>query len=72
LYHDVPCRICYSRVCPYGHECLRLVTPEQVTEAARDLLRETTAAPARNTQDMRDTRDGALASLRGCGEARNE
>jgi ADP-heptose:LPS heptosyltransferase len=72
LYHDVPCRICYSRVCPYGHECLRLVTPEQVTEAAHDLLRETTAAPAGNTQDMRDTRDGALASLRGCGEARNE
>src|SRR5579875_1243628 len=34
LYHDVPCRICYSRVCPYGHECLRLVTPQQVVEAA--------------------------------------
>lgn len=38
LYHEVPCRICYSRTCPLGHECLRLVTPEQVTRAALDLL----------------------------------
>jgi ADP-heptose:LPS heptosyltransferase len=41
LYHDVACRICYNRVCPYGHECLRLVTPEIVVDAASDLLRET-------------------------------
>lgn len=39
LYHDVACRICYSRVCPYGHECLRLVSPETVIEAAAELLR---------------------------------
>lgn len=38
LFHDVPCRICYSRVCPYTHDCLRLVTPEKVVEAAADLL----------------------------------
>jgi len=38
LFHDVPCSICYSRVCPYGHECLRLVTPAMVLDAARDLL----------------------------------
>ncbi len=38
LYHDVPCRICYSRVCPYGHECLRLVTPDDVVAAAAELL----------------------------------
>lgn len=38
LYHDVPCRICYSRVCPYGHECLRMVTPELVVAAARGLM----------------------------------
>jgi lipopolysaccharide heptosyltransferase II len=41
LYHDVSCRICYSRICPYGHECLRLVTPAMVVDAATDLLRET-------------------------------
>lgn len=38
LYHDVSCRLCYSRVCPYGHECLRLVSPEQVVAAASELL----------------------------------
>lgn len=43
LYHDVPCRICYSRVCPYGHECLRLVTPEKVIEEVIDLLAEASA-----------------------------
>jgi len=37
---DVPCRICYSRVCPYLHECLRLVTPEMVVEAATSLLQQ--------------------------------
>ncbi|PZW26321.1 lipopolysaccharide heptosyltransferase II [Thermosporothrix hazakensis] len=42
LYHDVPCRICYSRICPYQHECLRLVSPEQVVMAANELL---TGAP---------------------------
>ena len=41
LYHDVFCRICYSRICPYGHECLRLVTPEMVVDAATELLKET-------------------------------
>jgi ADP-heptose:LPS heptosyltransferase len=38
LNHDVPCRICYERVCPYGHECLTLVSPEAVVDAASDLL----------------------------------
>jgi lipopolysaccharide heptosyltransferase II len=38
LNHNVPCRICYSRVCPYGHECLSLVTPDDVVAAARELL----------------------------------
>jgi ADP-heptose:LPS heptosyltransferase len=37
---DVPCRICYSRACPYGHECLRLVSPSMVVDAAGELLRE--------------------------------
>jgi ADP-heptose:LPS heptosyltransferase len=40
LYHDVSCRICYSRVCPYGHECLRLVSPQMVANAASQLLKE--------------------------------
>jgi len=43
LYHDVPCRICYSRVCPYAHECLRLVSPAMVVAAAQELLDEQSA-----------------------------
>src|SRR5437773_6826230 len=38
LYHDVSCRICYNRICPYNHECLRLITPEIVADAAEELL----------------------------------
>ena len=41
LYHEVTCRLCYSRVCPFGHECLRLVSPEMVVDAAEELLKET-------------------------------
>jgi lipopolysaccharide heptosyltransferase II len=40
LYHDVSCRICYSRVCPYQHECLRLVSPEMVVNSVAELLAE--------------------------------
>ncbi len=38
LYHEVPCRICYHRICPFNHECLSLVTPEVVVHAAEELL----------------------------------
>jgi lipopolysaccharide heptosyltransferase II len=42
LNHDVPCKFCYKSICPEGHHnCLRLVTPEQVAGAVRDLLKET-------------------------------
>ncbi len=45
LFHDVPCRICYSRVCPIGHECLTMVTPQTVVDASAELLiEERTAA----------------------------
>jgi ADP-heptose:LPS heptosyltransferase len=40
LFHDVPCRLCYSRICPYQHECLTLVSPDMVAQAAGDLLSE--------------------------------
>ncbi len=44
LNHAVACAVCYQRECPYGHECLRLVTADEVVNAARDLLRETDRA----------------------------
>ncbi|HEY3993946.1 MAG TPA: glycosyltransferase family 9 protein, partial [Ktedonobacteraceae bacterium] len=40
MYHEVSCRLCYSRVCPYEHDCLRLVTPAMVVAAASELLVE--------------------------------
>jgi ADP-heptose:LPS heptosyltransferase len=38
LYHEVACRLCYTRACPYGQECLRMVTPPMVVAAAGELL----------------------------------
>lgn len=39
LSYDVPCRYCYKSVCPEGHHnCLRMITPEQILEACRKLL----------------------------------
>jgi ADP-heptose:LPS heptosyltransferase len=41
LWHEVPCRLCYSRVCPTTHDCLREVHPHDVVQAAAELLVET-------------------------------
>ncbi|MGE5468804.1 MAG: glycosyltransferase family 9 protein [Ignavibacteria bacterium] len=41
LTHDVPCRFCYRSVCPQGHhDCLRLLDPARVAQAAHALLAE--------------------------------
>ena len=40
MHQQVPCAICYSRVCPFNQECLRGVSPGEVTAAARELLEE--------------------------------
>jgi lipopolysaccharide heptosyltransferase II len=37
LFHDVPCRLCYHRACPYDQECLRAVTAAEVIAAASEL-----------------------------------
>lgn len=64
LFHDVPCKYCYKSVCPEQHHaCLREVTPDQVADAARELL-ETVAQrrnnvrrlPARKPQPLRAAR----------------
>jgi ADP-heptose:LPS heptosyltransferase len=40
LSRDVPCRFCYASVCPQGHhDCLRLVTPDEIVSAAVELVR---------------------------------
>lgn len=39
LFHDVPCKFCYKSICPMEHHnCLRLVHPADVVEAALELL----------------------------------
>jgi ADP-heptose:LPS heptosyltransferase len=50
LWHEVPCRLCYSRVCPTTHDCLREVRPQQVVEAVADLLAGSGLAPASRQQ----------------------
>ncbi len=56
LFHDVPCRICYQRVCPYQHECLRLVSPQTVVTNAVQLLaeasRERSGVPGKMQQEV--------------------
>ena len=49
LFHDVPCRLCSSRVRPDDEECLRQVTPWQEVDAAVDLLNERWSVPAGGT-----------------------
>lgn len=39
LSHHVPCKFCYKSLCPEGHhDCLRLITPDEVVTAAAELL----------------------------------
>jgi lipopolysaccharide heptosyltransferase II len=41
LSRDVPCRYCYSSICPQGHHaCLSGVAPSEVVRAVTDLLSE--------------------------------
>lgn len=55
LWRDIPCRLCYSRVCPTTHDCLARVSPAEIVQAAADLMLETArsvdAAP-RNRADI--------------------
>ena len=50
LWHEVPCRLCYSRVCPTTHDCLREVQPRQVVEAVVELLSGNDLVPAAQQQ----------------------
>lgn len=44
LFHEVPCRLCYQRICPFEHECLA-VSPEEVLAAVLDLMSEVELGP---------------------------
>jgi lipopolysaccharide heptosyltransferase II len=58
LYHDVPCRFCYRSVCTQQHHaCLKLVSPERVSVAARELLaQQAERVPVARTDDSRGIR----------------
>ncbi len=47
LNKPAPCAYCYNRVCPVGHECLTQVTPEEVVEAAGELIEESIGLQSR-------------------------
>ena len=34
---DLPCAPCHKKECPYGHECMTEIKPEQVFKAAQDM-----------------------------------
>ncbi len=59
LYHEVPCRICYSRICPYQHDCLRLVSPQIVVSAASELLAEVGHVVSNPLMGMHRPEEGA-------------
>lgn len=65
LNHDVACRICYSRICPYGHECLRLISPEMVADATEELLIESRTAGSPTGRQIATS--GAASSGQGGG-----
>jgi heptosyltransferase-2 len=35
---DIPCAPCHKKVCPYNHECMTSIRPEEVFQAAKKLL----------------------------------
>lgn len=60
LYHDVPCRFCYSSVCPEGHHaCLTEVPSDAVANAVVELLAEVAAGPRGSSRQVERT-DGAV------------
>jgi ADP-heptose:LPS heptosyltransferase len=66
LYHEVPCRICYSRVCPYHHECLCLVSPQSIVNAAKDLLACSSSSVASEAEELSGGNGGkGLEALQG-------
>ncbi|WP_140626483.1 glycosyltransferase family 9 protein [Methylibium rhizosphaerae] len=60
LNRDVPCRNCLKSVCPEGHHnCLRLVTPEEVAQAAHELI-ELQPEPQHWEPEQEDEHGGVL------------
>ncbi|WP_376796339.1 glycosyltransferase family 9 protein [Thermogemmatispora sp.] len=51
LYREVPCRLCYQRLCPYDQLCLRGVRPAEVVTATATLLAQHTQGISSREQE---------------------
>ena len=57
LFHDVACKFCYKSTCPQEHhDCLRLVTPDEIVDAAVDLLGLSSTSPSEEGLHLVHTR----------------
>ena len=57
LFHDVACKFCYKSTCPQEHhDCLRLVTPDEIVGAAVDLLGLSSTSPSEEGLHLVHTR----------------
>lgn len=64
LSHDVPCRWCLKSSCPLQHnDCLRRVTPEEVADAALEMMGEPSAAHTGHEPAARYTRHSVAAAM---------
>jgi len=58
LFQDVPCKYCYKSVCPEEHQnCLRLVEPDKVLNAAAELLKSPAVSTLRRGVSLVHTGD---------------
>ena len=44
MHHELHCSYCFKKVCPYQHECLDELFPEEVMEAIQDILSQERAS----------------------------
>jgi lipopolysaccharide heptosyltransferase II len=57
LFHDVACKFCYKSTCPQEHhDCLRLVTPDEIVDAAAELLGLRSTSPSEEGLHLVHTR----------------
>ena len=38
MHHELHCSYCFKKVCPYEHECLDNLYPEEVLAAVQDIF----------------------------------
>jgi lipopolysaccharide heptosyltransferase II len=46
LHHELHCSYCFKKVCPYQHECLDEIGPDEVMNAVQEILTSNPASPS--------------------------